>query len=268
MTIIVNAQFVSMPESVCFCLNGVKLSIARQVDARGYYECQMAHILETDYFMIEQLLNEAFEAFDDDRLDDAEQLYREALALIEEQDSQDYRNALHMLAFVKSHQKAFAEARRIYTSLRSDALRRSDKAAEAIALHQLGMVERLAEEYEAAISLFEEEFALRKKHLSDDYIGFSANLYEQGYVAFLTGGLDKAHALLFQALRYGEDAWDHRCVACAFRGLGEIEAARRNLVEAHRYFLRSMREFRQAGDERGALEIKPLIAQLSNLPPV
>src|SRR5690606_18099615 len=188
--------------------------------------------------MISQLFNEAFEAFDHNRLDEAERLYREAIALIGQQDSEDYRNALHMLAFVKSHQKDFVEARELYSQLHLDALSRKDTAAEAIALHQLGMIERLAEEYDAAISLFEEEFALRSKHLPDDHLGISANLYEQGYVAFLTGNFGSAHATLLQALSYGESAQDQMCVGCALRGLGEVEAARRNLMEARQYFLR------------------------------
>ena len=212
--------------------------------------------------MIGQLLREAFEAFDHDRLDEAERLYREVLVLLEERDSDEYRNALHMLAFVKSHQKDFVEARQIYISLHLDAVRRSDKAAEAIALHQLGMVERLAEEYDAAISLFGKEFALRNKHLPEDHIGFSANLYEQGYIALLTGNLDTAHAKLLQALGYGESAHDQMCVACAFRGLGEVEVAQRNLVNARRYFLLSVDAFRKAGDKFGVTEVTQLIEKL------
>jgi tetratricopeptide (TPR) repeat protein len=268
MTIIVNAQFVSMPESVCCCFNGVKQSSTREFDVRGYYECQTAHIGEPENLMISQLLNEAYEAFDNDQLDEAERLYRKVIALIGAQDSDEYRNALHMLAFVKSHQGDFAEARQIYTSLRADAVNREDGPSEAIALHQLGMVERLAGEYGTAISLFEEEFALRSKCLPVDYAGLSANLYEQGYLAFLTGDLDRAYTLLLQALRYAEDDWDHMCAACASRGLGEVEAARRNLVKARRYFLMSTHDFRQAGDERGALQVEHLIAQLDDLPPV
>lgn len=218
--------------------------------------------------MIEQLLNEAFQAFDNDQLDQAERLYRQVIALIEDVNSDDYRNALHMLAFVKSHQGDFDEAHQIYTSLRLGALKREDKTAEAIALHQLGMVERLVGEYGAAISLFEEEFALRSKHLPDDYSGFSANLYEQGYVTFLRGDLDGAHKLLFEALGFAGDAWDYACAACAFRGLGEVEVARHNLVEARQYFLKSMREFRHAGDERGTNEVKAYIRQLDDLPPL
>jgi tetratricopeptide (TPR) repeat protein len=218
--------------------------------------------------MISKLLNEAFEAFDNDHLDKAERLYRKAVALIGEQDSVDYRNALHMLAFVKSHQGDFVEARQIYTSLRLDAVSRGDRSSEAVALHQLGMVERLAGEYGAAISLFEQEFALRSKHLPDDYLGFSANLYEQGYIALLKGELDRAHGLLFQALRCSADVSDYICAACASRGLGEVEAARRNFLEARQYFLLSMRDFLRAGDERGANEVKGYIRQLGDLPPL
>jgi hypothetical protein len=50
---------------------------------------------------------------------------------------------------------------------------------EAIAIHQMGMVERMAKNYEKALHHFDEELRLLSDHGLDNYLKLSANFYER-----------------------------------------------------------------------------------------
>lgn len=83
----------------------------------------------------DELLEQGFIAFDNNQLDEAENIYGLLLARLDLDDNQE-RNAKHMLAFVKSHQGDFDTARSIYLTLLADARQRKDNYAVATTLHQ------------------------------------------------------------------------------------------------------------------------------------
>lgn len=208
---------------------------------------------------IDELLEEAFQAFDNDRLDEAETLYRHCLQRLEApEDTHRYRQALHMLAFVKSHQGDFDEAREIYQKLLEAARQQEDQRAISINLHQLGMVERLAKQYTQALHLFETEYHHLKAHLPDFNLGLSANAYERAYVRFLQGDDISAEPLMVEALQYAEAGQDPVCKACALRGMGEIYLTQQKKQQAQNYFAQSAAAFRIAGAEKAALQAEQM----------
>lgn len=209
---------------------------------------------------IEKLLNRAFLAFHEDRLDDAERLYREILSLDDEFAAS---SAIYMLGFVKAHQGAFAESLQIYGDLLDAARGDGDRDYEAVLLHQIGMVHRLAEDYAAAEATFEAEMTLRHAHLADDALGFSAAFYEQGYIAFLGGDHARGVTLLNTALDYGNQADDPMCRGCALRGLGEIAEALGDREQARAHFLASASEFHAVDEEKGAEEVEEKASRLA-----
>jgi tetratricopeptide (TPR) repeat protein len=206
-------------------------------------------------------LARACEAFEQGRLEEAEALYLECLGETEQGDH-DNDAALHGLGFVKAEQGAFAEARRCYTTLLDRARRRGDRRAEHVALHQLGMVARLARDYKAALRLFADEHTLLKRRLPDHRAGFSANLYERGSIRFLQGEWEGARQLLQEALVEGIRAGDAMCQACAWRALGELAAAQGDKAAAKSCFAESISLFQAVGETRAALEVEALLEAL------
>ncbi len=211
------------------------------------------------------LLDAAFQAFDEDRLDEAEALYHQCLALVTGHDSDDYRQIIHMMAFVKSHQGDYAEATRLYLELRDHARQHGDTMSESVALHQLGMVERLAARYPAALDYFAQERQLLQAQPIQHWTHFSANSYEHGYVALLQGDLPRAKDWMRRALDEAAQAQDMMCRGCALRGLGEIQAQSGDYQAAREHLSASATAFRAAGEERGAAQVEVLRAALTSL---
>lgn len=209
---------------------------------------------------VEELLERGFQAFDANVLEDAERIYRAVLkrplAALQRRQGQ------HMLAFVLGHQGQFEEARMLYNDLLIDAQTRDEPRAVSVAMHQLGMTERLAQDYPAAMRWFDTEHEYLQVHLPTSDAALSANAYERGFLQLLTHRADQAETILQQALTYANRAQNAMCTACALRGLGSVAQERGNLTEARDYFQRSADAFRTAGDGYGAAEVEAQMAAL------
>lgn len=223
----------------------------------------MSDLPDLDEMPLQQLLENAFQAFDEDRLGEAETLYRHSLTRIPVTDGETYRNARHMLAFVMSHQQAFDDARQIYQDLLADAHQRQDLMAISVNLHQLGMVERLASQYEQASRFFEAERQHLLQHLPDFSLGLSANAYERGYLQLLLGHPAVAESILQESLKFAEVANDAICTACALRGLGEVYIIQRDKDRAQACLSRSAALFRQQGDKKAVAEVNAMLQKSS-----
>ncbi len=120
------------------------------------------------------------------------------------------------------------------------------------ALHQVGMVLRMAGRLEEALGVFQEEAGL----LPEDPLARSANHYEQGYVLLLLGEREESRQHLEAALALAQRVGDAMAEAVAHRGLMEwhLEAARAHRREA-------LRLFQEAQDPKGAEEVERLFPQ-------
>jgi len=199
----------------------------------------------------------AFEAFDNGDYVTAERLYKRLLNDAEPE-SDEARNAQHMLGFVYAQRGDYDRAQDIYRQLWASANTRADHRAEAICMHQLGMVARLARRYNTAIELFQREHRLRQQHLPDDAVGFSTNYYERGFINYLQGQTTSAHLFMQQALDYAHKADDPMCLGCALRGMGQIAQEQGRADEAQAHLTSSAAAFRKAGDEKAAAEVESM----------
>jgi tetratricopeptide (TPR) repeat protein len=204
----------------------------------------------------------AFEAFDNGDYVTAERLYKQLLNAAEPE-SDEARSAQHMLGFVYAQCGDYDRAQDIYRQLWALANTRADHRAEAICMHQLGMVARLAERYGDAIELFQRECRLRHQHLPDDMVGSSANYYERGFVNYLQGQMTSAQMLMQQALDYANKVDDAMCLGCALRGMGQIAQKHGKADEARAHFTGSAAAFRKAGDEKAAAEVEAMSADFT-----
>lgn len=209
---------------------------------------------------IRHLLQRAFQAFDEGDLPGAKALYRQCLAQTPP-GTREYETVLHGLGYVYCHQSNFAAARRCYEEVLRGCRNRQDKGAEAIALHQLGMVERMAGAFAAALERFTAEAALLAAHLPDDDVRKAANLQEQGYVRLLQGEPEEAWRVLTAAMLTAERSGDPMTQGCVLRALGETLAAMQETRAALKHLAEARKRFRAAGDrlamaEAGAIEAR------------
>ncbi|AFY96958.1 tetratricopeptide repeat protein [Chamaesiphon minutus] len=209
------------------------------------------------------LLQQAFTAFDNGQLPKAEGLYLLALRQHAEAKDEKYKNAANGLAFTYSLQNHFDRAREIYSNLYEIVCAENDLKWQAITLHQLGMVERLAENFKEAQQIFRHEYDFRVSNLPGDLTGFCANQYEQGYLYLKLACLSKAEQAMSKALEMAQQAGDRMCIGCSYRGLGEVYLALGNLSRAKEEFLFSMKAFEQAGDKIAVLEVQKLVEALT-----
>lgn len=171
--------------------------------------------------------------------------YGEAKRLLRGDASSEARFALgYALAF----QGRYGEAEALYR-----ALFRETKSHRA--LHQVGMVLRMAGRIEEALEVFREEACL----LPEESLAWAANRYEQGLAHLLLGRREESRALLEEALAWAEGAAHPLAQAVAHRGLllWHFRFGSREEAEGHRR--EAVRRFREAGDEQGAKEAAALV---------
>ena len=199
-------------------------------------------------------MSQAWAAFEREDWTQAEALYREILgdtALT----SAESREARFGLGYVLAHVQHFDEAREIFASLREQAAAGDDLASEHVALHQVGMVERIAGHWQAAQECFECERELIAR-LGNADLAVAVNAYELGTVAQHLGQQAEAKAWLDLSLACAERTDDLIAVGCAHRGLGDWHSAQGQLNEALSCWRSAHASFLAAGNDRAASDVE------------
>jgi tetratricopeptide (TPR) repeat protein len=163
--------------------------------------------------------------------------------------------ARHGLVYVFAKTGRFEEARAECDLLQLEARATQNPEAEYIALHQLGMVERMAENYVTALEIFMREADLIAK-LDHPPLAVSANAYEQGILRAKLGQLAEARDWLGTALEAAQLAGDAIAEACAYRGLSEVAA---NDTMRLAFLRQSLGAFERSDDAIGASEIRAML---------
>ncbi len=211
-------------------------------------------------------MTRAWAAFEREDWTQAEALYREILgdtALT----SAEQQEARFCLGYVLAHADHFNEAREIFASLRQEAATRGDLAFEHVALHQVGMVERMAGHWQAAQDCFERERELIVR-LGNADLAVAVNAYELGTAAQHLGQQAEAKAWLDLSLTCAERTDDLIAVGCAHRGLGDWSSAQGQLSEALSCWRSAHASFLAAEDNRAASDVeRRLSAKSANLRP-
>lgn len=206
-----------------------------------------------------QELNVAFDLFDKGEFEQAEEIYLSCLRGITDKTSTSYKTALNGLGYVKSFQGQFAKATAYYQELLEISRRESNLKEEAMAFHQLGMVERMAGNYQRATDFFAAEGEIWTRHFSDFYVGFAANFYERGSIAIKEKKYTEATILLNQSLEYAVLAESLVALGCAYRGMGELGVATSQFDEAENAFQKALAAFKEAEDHVAVEEIQRLL---------
>ncbi|WP_281863759.1 tetratricopeptide repeat protein [Planomicrobium okeanokoites] len=206
-----------------------------------------------------QELDVAFDLFDKGEFQQAEEIYLSCLRSIPDKTSTSYKAALNGLGYVKSFQGQFGKATVYYQELLEISKRESNLKEEAMALHQLGMVERMAGNYQLAADFFATEGEIWARHFPDFYVGFAANFYERGSIAIKEKKYTEATILLNQSLEYAVLAESLVAQGCAYRGMGELGVVTSQFNEAENAFQKALSAFKEAEDRVAVEEIQGLL---------
>lgn len=204
---------------------------------------------------MQEKLDKAWQLFDSGAIEAAERVYLDCYRQVNSANYEVYISVLMGLIYVESFLEKFDEARKYAEILVRIA--NSDEERH-IAIHQYGMVERMAGNYSDARTLFRQEADLINKAFADNDLILSANFYEQAYVELKTGNIDLAEEIMKLSLEHAIKAKDSICIGCAYRGMGEIFKVRSNAELAMQWFYKAIEVFSDAGDLVAVEEVKVL----------
>lgn len=159
------------------------------------------------------------------------------------------------LIYTEAFLKKYEEARNYGKILLKEARNEEDRQ---VALHQSGMVERMAGNYATAMEQFREEESVIQAFFPNDPLRMAVNLYERGYVAMKMNCFEKAEKMMQRSLDCAEKAQDDMCVGCAYRGMGEIMKGMGISQAARDYFGKAIASFTKAGDFLAVEEVKKM----------
>ena len=204
---------------------------------------------------MQEKVAKAWQLFDSGAIDAAEMLYLDCYRHASSSNHDTYTSVLMGLVYVESFLEKDDEARKYAEILVSIA--NSDEERH-VAIHQYGMIERMAGNYSNAKTLFQQEMELICKTFADNDLILSANLYEQAYVELKTGNINLAEEIMKLSLEHAVKAKDGICIGCAYRGIGEIVKIRSNALQAKKWFYKAIEAFMDAGDLIAVEEVKVL----------
>ena len=204
---------------------------------------------------MQEMLSKAWQLFDSGAIDTAEALYLDCYGQVSASNHEIYISVLMGLIYVESSMEKYDEARKYAEILVGIA---NNDEERHVAIHQHGMVERMAGNFSKSKILFQQEAELIREAFADDELRLSANYYEQAYVELKMGNLNFAEEKMMLALEYAIKAKDSICIGCACRGMGEIVKVRSNTEQAKIWFDKAIDAFLDAGDLIAVEEVRDL----------
>ena len=208
---------------------------------------------------MQQKLSKAWQLFDLGEYTASESLYLECFNQVGDSKREEYLSVLMGLIYVESFLKKYDEARE-YAKLLVNAAQNEEE--RHIAIHQFGMVERMAGNYGEAMWLFLQEAELILETFPNADLPLSANLYERAYVELKIGNIDSAEGLMNMSMEHAKIAKDNMSIGCSYRGMGEILQVRGVTDRAHDCFKKAIYAFSEAGDQIAVEEVKAMAEML------
>ena len=199
-------------------------------------------------------MDKAWELLFEGKINEAKQLVQAEFCLAT---CKDY-SLLNLMGYIYLYEKKYEDCLEVYKRYLHLAITEKDRENEHIAYHQLAMVYREMNDYQTALSYIEKELEVIEDSFSEDALKSSVNNYEQGYLRFKIGEIEKSIMYMEQSLKQALQTDDLIAQACAYRGLGEIYR-KLDSSKSYDYFSHAIKLFDKAGDEIGAEEVRALI---------
>lgn len=206
-------------------------------------------------------IEEAWLAFTQDDYPTAEHLFKSIIKNY--QDESVIRQAQFGLGYVLAFTQQFEEARAIFLYLHDDAKKRGAVGEQHRALHQVGMVERMAGNWLQAKITFTKEAELIEQ-LGNLPLPVAVNAYEQGFIALHLNELELAYQWLNCSLEQAEYTDDQVAVGCAYRALGDYFKQIGEIEQAQHRWESAKIAFSQANDEKAMNDIQERLKDLNS----
>lgn len=185
-----------------------------------------------------------------------ERRYGQAEALLGANDDLRVGRAGQMaLGYIYAHTGRCGEARRVFGELREQ--HRGDDW-EHIAVHQLGRVERLAGQPEAALKFFEEERALIRAQ-GEEAHKLAVNALETAQCFLKLGRLADARRELDLSVEAARTHDDPETLGRAERALADLSLSEGHPQAARLHYERALVAFRESEDEFAVRETEALL---------
>ncbi|MFC4455296.1 tetratricopeptide repeat protein [Deinococcus sonorensis] len=208
-------------------------------------------------------IDDAWAAFTRDDYTDAERQFEDILT--EAQDEELMRQAQFGLGYVFAFTHRFSAALSLFAQLYADAERRGALGEQHRALHQVGMVERMAGHWRQAKTTFEQEADLIKR-MENPPLPVAVNAYEQGLVALHLNELERAHWWLERSLAHAVRTDDHVAVGCAHRGFGEYFHRIGERRQARHAWEQAVLAFAEANERKAVEDVQERLKHLAEPP--
>ena len=199
-------------------------------------------------------MDKAWELLFEGKVNEAKELVQAEFCLAT---CKDY-SLLNLMGYIYLYEKKYEDCLEVYKRYLHLAITEKDRENEHIAYHQLAMVYREMNDYQTALSYIEKEREVIEDSFSEDALKSSVNNYEQGYLRFKIGEIEKSIMYMEQSLKQALQTDDLIAQACSFRGLGEIYSVEKP-EKSQENFLQAIELFEKAGDQVGAQEVKDLL---------
>ena len=204
---------------------------------------------------MQQKLSKAWQLFDSGEYSASESLYLDCFHQVNASEHEAYLSVLMGLIYVESFLTKY-DAAREYAELLVNAAQNEEE--RHVAIHQLGMVERMAGNYGEAMNLFRQEAEVILAAFPDSDLRLSANLYERAYVELKIGNINSAEELMSMSMEHAKTAKDNISIGCSYRGMGEILRVRGDTGRSIQCFRKAISAFSEAGDLIAVEEVKAM----------
>lgn len=194
--------------------------------------------------MTHYTLMDAWQQYEAGNYELAAQIWQALIKMAPDQDSR--RNHELGYSYVLVGQRNFVAARELLQRL-------YEETQESSYLHQLGLVEREAGDYDAALRYLEQE---RAALAPEDHFRIAVNAYELGLIAFKQEEGQKARQYAETSLKSALKMQDAMSEGCARRLLGDLAAASGDSERARSHYADARLAFRLAQDSLAVKEIE------------
>ncbi|MCT7991588.1 tetratricopeptide repeat protein [Laspinema olomoucense] len=182
--------------------------------------------------------------------DEAEQYYRDALAVAQEQKNKSLIAALQgLLGDIQRNRGNWDEAERLYQQCLAIETELGDRSGMASSWGVLGDIQRKRGNWDEAERLFQQSLQLRTE--LGDRSGIASSWGQLGDIQRKRGNWDEAERLYQQCLQLSTELGDRSGMASSWGVLGDIQRNRGNWDEAERLYQQSLQLRTELGDRSG-----------------
>lgn len=185
-------------------------------------------------------------------------LFEKGIDLLDERDRLSMADAFHDLGSVQELLGQYEAAELYYTQMLRHAWILTHRGKAGAALNKIGRLYRARSDAAAARAFLERAMSLFKA--AGDEKGVAACLGDLGELARRQGSYDRAFRLVSQALELQRKMNNKPSIAVCLHSLGHIEAARASYAQGERYLEEALEIRRQAGDKGGTAQTLSALA--------